>query len=137
LISIGAYEKAETEIRIFENDFATDGPVYRYKIALLAARAAHSPGLLKQDREKILQDARALALLGIGRFPQNKTIMAAYGDVGVEFYRLTGSYAYFDEALACLRAAEDQLGDPDIARTINRLNRRLQGQPVEIVESDR
>jgi hypothetical protein len=50
LIEAGAYEKAEIEIRIFENDFGIDGPVYRYKVQLLLARSQNAPGLLEEDR---------------------------------------------------------------------------------------
>lgn len=53
LIDAGAYEKAETEIRIFEKDFGADGPVYRYKIQLLLARAVRVPGILPEDRIQI------------------------------------------------------------------------------------
>ena len=39
LISTGDYDQAETEIRVFESDFSLDGPVYRYKVNLMVARA--------------------------------------------------------------------------------------------------
>jgi SIR2-like domain len=131
LIEAGSYEKAETEIRIFEKDFGIDGPVYRYKVQLLLARAQHAPGLLPEDRLQILESAKTVALVGIVRFPLNKTLLAAYAEVGVEYYRRTGSYEYFDHAIKLLRDAEEGLGDPDVARIINRYVRRIQGQPFE------
>ena len=120
LIAAGEYEKAETEIRVFERDFNADGPVYRYKVNLLVSRAVHAPGLMTEDRIRILEDGRALALAGIGRFPHNKALLAAYAELGVEHYRRSGSYSYFDEAMKYLRDAEEQLGDPDINRIIAR-----------------
>lgn len=39
LIDVNQLEKAETEIRLFENDFGTEGPLERFKIILLLARA--------------------------------------------------------------------------------------------------
>jgi hypothetical protein len=131
LIDAGAYEKAETEIRIFEKDFAADGPVYRYKVQLLLARAVRVPGILQEDRIQILESAREMALVGINRFPLNKTLLTAFADVGIEYYRRTSSYAYFDEAIEMLRTAEDRLGDPDVARIIAGLVRRVQGQSYE------
>ncbi|WFU53617.1 SIR2 family protein [Bradyrhizobium pachyrhizi] len=131
LIGAGAYEKAETEIRIFEKDFGADGPVYRYKVQLLLARAVRVPGILPEDRLQILDSAREMALLGISRFPLNKTLLTAYADVGVEYYRRTSSYAYFDEAIEMLKNAEERLGDPDVSRIISRYVRRIQGQVSE------
>lgn len=72
-----------------------------------------------------------MALVGINRFPLNKTLLTAYADVGIEYYRRTSSYEYFDEAIEMLKTAEDRLGDPDVARIIARLVRRVQGQPYE------
>jgi hypothetical protein len=134
LISTGDYEKAETEIRVFESDFGVDGPVYRYKVNLMVARAVHSPGLMGEDRVQILEDGRDLALVGIGRFGLNKALLAAYAELGIECYRLTGSYSYFDEAMQKLRDAEEKLGDPDVSKIIARLTRRIQGQPYEAAE---
>lgn len=131
LIGAGAYDKAETEIRIFEKDFGADGPVYRYKVQLLLARAVHVPGILAEDRLKILESAREMALLGINRFPLNKTLLTAYADVGVEYYRRTSSYVYFDEAIEMLKSAEECLGDPDLSRIIGKYVRRIQGQAYE------
>jgi hypothetical protein len=134
LIEAGDYEKAETEIRVFERDFSVDGPVYRYKVNLLVSRAVNAPGLMNEDRIKILEDGRELALVAISRFPHNKALLAAYADLGIEYYRRTGSYVYFDEAMNYLRIADEALGDPDLSRMIARYTRRLQGQPFEAAE---
>jgi hypothetical protein len=131
LIASGEYDKAETEIRVFQADFSLDGPAYRYKVDLLVARATKSPGLMQEDRLKILEDGRELALGGMNRFSLNKSLLAAYGELGLEYYRNAGSYVVIDDALARLRDAEDKLGDPDISRIIARLTRRLKGQPLE------
>ncbi len=136
MIDAVAYDKAETEIRIFENDFGADGPVYRYKVLLLLSRAQHAPGILQEDRIQILERAKEMALLAISRFPLNKTLLAAYAEVGVEFYRLTRSYECFDHAIELLKEAEAKLGDPDVARIVNRYVRRVQGQPYDMTEED-
>jgi hypothetical protein len=131
LIASGDYDKAETEIRVFEADFSLDGPVYRYKVDLLVARASKSPGLMTEDRVTILEEARDLALVGMNRFALNKSLLAAYAEVGVQYYKLVGAYSIFDEAMSRLREAEEKLGDPDLNRVISRLERRIQGQATE------
>jgi SIR2-like domain len=100
LIDQGLFEKAETEIRLFNKDFGRDGPVHRYKIKLLVQRAVRSPGLLDEDRIAILEEAHSLAVQGVSRYPINKNILSAYAELGIEYYRKTGSYAFFDEAIA-------------------------------------
>ena len=42
LISLGQFEKAETEIRIYQNDFKREAPIERCKILLLIARATET-----------------------------------------------------------------------------------------------
>jgi len=131
LIASGDYDKAETEIRVFETDFSLDGPVYRYKVDILVARASKSPGLMREDRITILEEARDMGLVGMNRFALNKSLLAAYAEVGLEYYKMVGSYGVFDDAMSRLREAEEKLGDPDITRTISRLTRRIQGQATE------
>jgi hypothetical protein len=136
LIASGDYDRAETEIRVFESDFTLDGPVYRYKVDLMVARASKSPGLLREDRITILEEARDLALRGMNRFAWNKSLLAAYAELGLAYYKIVGSYPVFDDAMARLRDAEERLSDPDISRTISRLMRRIHGQPTETAEFD-
>jgi hypothetical protein len=134
LIDSGAYEKAETEIRIFEKDFGIDGPVYRYKVNLLVSRAVHAPGILIEDRIQILEQGRELALVGIRRFQYNKALLAAYAELGLEYFKLAKTHAIFDEAIELLKKAEQHLADPDVSRTISRLMRRVQGHAMQIID---
>lgn len=131
LIDQGEFEKAETEIRVFNFDFGPDGPVHRYRITLMVARAARAPGLLDEDRIAILEQAQELASSGIARFPNNKSILAAYAELGVEYLRRTGKYTFFDAAMDELKAAETRLADPDITTMISRFERRAAGSEVE------
>jgi hypothetical protein len=131
LIATGEYDRAETEIRVFETDFGLDGPVYRYKVDLMVARAIKSPALMEEDRVTILEEGRDLALAGINRFGLHKSLLAAYAELGLEYYRITKDYGVFDDAMNRLAEAEEKLGDPDVTRTISRLTRRVHGQPVE------
>jgi hypothetical protein len=135
LIGMGEFEKAETEIRIFEKDFGRDGPVARYKVTLLTARATKTVGIMEEDRLAILEQARALAVNSIQQFPYNKSLLTAYCDVGVEIYRRMGDYSVYDEAMSEFRAAEERIGDPDIGRLIARYESRILGQPIETADA--
>ncbi len=127
LIDQGQFEKAETEIRLFNKDFGLDGPVHRYKIRLMVARATQTPGILREDRLAYFQQAHELATAGLNRYQNNKLILSAFGDLGIEYYRMTGEYAYYDEAIKRLREAEEYLGDPEIGLIVTRLDRRIGG----------
>jgi hypothetical protein len=105
--------------------------VYRYKVDLVVARATKSPGLLSEDRVTILEGGREIAFAGMNRFALNKSLLAAYAELGLEYYRITGGLEVFDDAMSRLSEAEERLGDPDVTRTISRLMQRLRGQPAD------
>jgi hypothetical protein len=98
----------------------------------MVARATKSPGLLAEDRITILEEGRELALTGVNRFALNKSLLAAYAELGLEYNRITGDYEVVDDAMSRLSEAEEKLGDHDVNRTISRFMRRLQGQHVEV-----
>lgn len=128
LIEIGDFEKADGEIRIFEKDLGRDAPVMRYRIKLLIGRALETRGILPEDRVAILCQARDAALQAILRLPDNKLLLGIYCEVGVEIYRINGDYATYDEAMLRLKAAEANVGDPDLSKIIRRYERIMAGQ---------
>lgn len=134
LIEMGEFEKAETEIRIFEKDFKRDGPVARYKIKLLLARARSTPGILEEDRTAILTMARPLAERFVRQFPHSKSLLVTYCELGLEILTRTGDFAAYDAALTELRAAEDRLGDPDIPRLVARFQSKAAGYSEESID---
>lgn len=136
LIALGEFEKAETEIRIYQKDFRREAPIERYKILLLVARATETKGLQLSDRSVILEQARELAAACAERYDGNKHVLGAYCEVGVHAFKLTGSHKIFDEAMSVLRKAESRLGDPDITRMVVRYERRLSAQEISVSESD-
>ncbi|WP_291382963.1 MULTISPECIES: SIR2 family protein [Achromobacter] len=136
LIALGEFEKAETEIRIYQKDFRREAPIDRYKILLLLARATETKGLQLGDRNVILEQARELAATSAERYDGNKHVLGAYCEVGVHAFKLTGSHRIFDEAMSVLRKAESRLGDPDITRMVIRYERRLSAQEISVTESD-
>lgn len=123
LIESGEFEKAATEIRIFETDFRTEGPIAKYKISLLVARALRSPGLQDSDRSKILDDARRSAERACVRFKQNKYVFYVYCDVGLALMYHDKESDTFQTAMECLRRAEERLGDPDVTKKIKKYER--------------
>lgn len=127
LIDLGEFEKAESEIRIFEKDFQRDGPVVRYRILLMIARATLTPALLHEDRIVILEQAREFAAAASEKYETNKTVLGAYCELGVETFKLTGSHSVYDEAMNRIKKAEARLGDPDITKMILRYQRRITG----------
>ncbi|CRM50574.1 MULTISPECIES: SIR2 family protein [unclassified Pseudomonas] len=127
LIDINEIEKADTEIRLFENDFKADGPVHRFKIMLLLARAERTPGILDEDRIAILDKARALASYAVDRYKDNKDIMRIFCDVGIEVFKKTKDMSVFNEAMGKLRLAEERIGDPDITGLIIQYQRKISG----------
>jgi hypothetical protein len=131
LIDMGDFDQAQTEIRIFEKDFRSDGPVARYKIKLMVARAIRTPGLMQEDRVVILEQAREEAVVATRRYEYTPQVFGAYADVGFEIFRLTGRTDVFDAAMAELKEAENRIGDPQITRIIRRFQRRMAGQPSE------
>lgn len=137
LIDVNELEKAETEIRLFENDFGADGPLERFKIILLMARADRAKGLLSEDRLAILEMARDKAIRAIERYRNNKNILKTYCDVGLEVFKKTQDSSAFEDAISKLRDAEIRLGDPEITSALIYFERQfshIQSQSSEEVE---
>lgn len=130
MIDDGDFEKAETEIRLFHSDFGFDGPVQRYRVKLLLERARKTPGIMDEDRVTILSKAHALAQSGARRFPNNRSILSIYAELGIEIFRRTGAYNVFDEAITALKRLRDSTGDPDIERIITSYSHRIIGHDI-------
>lgn len=135
LIEMGDFEKAEGEIRIFEKDFGRDAPVTRYRISILTGRALNAIGILEEDRIAILYQARDASKIAMAKFPDNKLILGAYCEVGIQIYRKTADYSIYDDGMKELKAAEVRIGDPDISALINKYERKLSGQAIHISET--
>ena len=126
LVSLGEYDQAEVEIKLFSSDFQRlDGPATRYKIDLAVARAVRSDGIMEEDRIVMLEKAREVASAAATRFKGNKAVLTSYCEVGLETARLTGSRDIFDIAISHLKAAEESTADKEISRRIAGLEARL------------
>ena len=138
LIEADQFDPAETELRMFQNDFGLDGPAVRYKIVLATARAVRAPGLMDEDRAVLLEKARDTASAAAVRYQMNKGILIAYCELGIETAKLTGRAEVFEVAMTELKKAEDRIGDPAISVAIARLNRRISNirtEPLDLANS--
>jgi predicted thioredoxin/glutaredoxin len=123
LTSMGQFEQAGTEIRIFEKDFRTDAPVARLKVELLIARATETEGILLEDRMAILAQAREAALRATAKHVNSSAVFGAYCAVGLNILRYSGARETFDDAMAKLRRTQERLADPDIGSIVRRYER--------------
>lgn len=137
LIDVNELEKAETEIRLFENDFRADGPLERFKIILLLVRADRAKGILSEDRLAILEMARDRSIRAVERYKNNKNILKTYCNVGLEIFKRTKDPSAFEDAIHKLRDAETRLVDPEITNSLIYFERQyshIQSQASEEVE---
>ncbi|MFP9462418.1 SIR2 family protein [Pectobacterium brasiliense] len=128
MIDLGDFDKAETEIRIFDKDFRADGSIMRYKISLLTARGVNTPGIMDEDRMTILRDAEKVANIAIQRFPDHKYILSSYCSLGLEIYKKSKDISVFDDAIDRLKQAEERTSDPEVSKLILKFERIISGQ---------
>lgn len=127
LIAEGEYEPASNEIRIFEKELRTDPPIVRYKAMILIARSRKSSGLLNEDRVVMLEGARGIIDKGLERFAHDRALHATNLDIGLDNFKITGSWAVFDGALDRLGRAEQQYLDPEMSRMLSRYKAQAEG----------
>lgn len=135
LTDMGHYDQAQTEIRIFENDFKIDAPVTRLKIELMISRATDSPGILTEDRLAILEQAKDLAVTGTRRHPNSSGVFSAYCKVGINLLRYSGNRTVFDDAMEKLFKAAERLADPEMNSLIRHYE-RLEANILSEIEID-
>lgn len=124
LISLEKFDLAETEIRVFKHDIGVDGPVARYQVVLLLARAMYTPGLMDEDRLVILRQAESQAAASAEKYRNNRQVLMAYCDVGLELIKQAKDEACLDAALKALKEAEIRTGDEMITKSIRHYERR-------------
>jgi hypothetical protein len=86
---------------------------------------------MDEDRIILLDKAREFAAAAVVRFRENKAVLTAYCEVGLEIARLTGSREVFDVAIEDLKKAEEKIGDADISRRIARLEARINSISID------
>jgi hypothetical protein len=120
LIVLGKFDVAEGEIRIFERELSTDGPVLRYKIRLKLGIAKHTDGIQNEDRAALVSEASSMAVKCLDRFPDDKNMYRVYLETGVDWYRYTGKPQLFEEAMQAAASAQERLLDPELRSIISK-----------------
>ncbi len=124
LISLEKFDLAETEIRVFKHDIGVDGPVARYQVVLLLARVMYTPGLMDEDRLVILRQAESQAAASAEKYSNNRHVLTAFCDVGIELIRRANDETCFDAAMKALKEAEVRTSDEEITKSIRHYERR-------------
>ena len=124
LIRQGAFNDADTEIRVFANDLRLDGPVRRHKVRLILERAISSADLMPEDKAKLLNDAHDAAVVLLEKFPNMPHTLRLFADVCLEIFKATGDYSYVDSVRVVIKRAENETGDPEVTQALVAFERR-------------
>ncbi len=125
-IRMGRYERAASEIRIFESDLKADAPVWRYKISLSLERSRHSPGLMPEDRLTLVKESSLIARRALERFKDDASLYEAFCDTGIQYMRLSGDWSIVDESLKQFRDRSENALDPEFSRSFARYQIKIQ-----------
>lgn len=120
LIDMGEFEIAEAEIKSFEKDIKTDGPLLRYKVRLKLGLARQMPGISDGDRASIVLEGASIAENAIRKFPDDKNIFRAHLDCGIAYYKYTGKADVFERAMSLALEAQSRILDPDLRSIISK-----------------
>jgi len=123
LIDMGEFEVAEAEIKAFEKDIKTDGPLLRYKVRLKLGLARKMPGISDGDRASIVLEGSAIAENAIRKFPDDKNIFRVHLDSGIACYKYTKKTDLFERAMSLALEAQSRILDPDLRSLISKYER--------------
>ena len=132
LIVLGNFDIAEGEIRIFERELNSDGPVLRYKIRLKLGIAKYAEGIQDEDRAALVSEAAAMSVKCLERYPDDKNMYRVYLDTGVDWYRYTGKSQVFEDAMLAAAAAQERLLDPELRGIISKYLRVGEEMGVQV-----
>jgi GTPase SAR1 family protein len=111
-------EDADQGLRNAIEAVGSDGPLDRYKVRLLIARANRTVGIGEDDRLALVRRAYETAEGNIRHHPSDKFSYRALCDVAVELVHRGESPYILDDPIAKLREAADQILDPEMDRLI-------------------
>lgn len=135
LIGSSEFEQAANEIRIFESDLNSDGPITRLKALLFMRRAQQTKGLMADDRISMLQEALAILYDGITKFRNDRRLYETACDVGLQLLKFGAGWKSFDEALRTFESRAEDSADTEFARSVQTYKikaRQIQnGEPVQ------
>lgn len=132
LIKMEKFDVAENEIRFFEKEFRSDGPVMRYKVRLKLGIAKNAIGIQDSDRTALAHEAATLALSALEKFPDDKNMYRTYLDTGVAIFKYSTKPEVFENAMRTAAEAQERLLDPELRGIISRYLRVGQEMGVEV-----
>lgn len=118
LLEYESLEDAEYGLRNAIEAVGSDGPLDRYKVRLLLARAERTPGIADGDRLALVRKAFETAEENIRRHPADKFSYRALCDVAVELVRRGESPYILDNPIDKMREAADRILDPTMDRDL-------------------
>jgi hypothetical protein len=118
LLEHESLEDAEYGLRNAIEAVGSDGPLDRYKVRLLLARAERTPGIGDSDRLALVRRAFETAEENIRRHPADKFSYKALCDVAVDLVRRGESPYILDNPLQKMREAADRILDPTMDRDL-------------------
>ncbi|WP_437997816.1 SIR2 family protein [Sorangium sp. So ce185] len=124
LMDTGAFDDAETEIRLAVDVVGPDSPLQRYRARLYLERAKNTAGLMVEDRRVLIEEAHRIAEDSVRRFPDDKYAYYVFEDIGWAAYESSSDGKYLDEAIDRLRVGYERTLDPDLEERLRRLRGR-------------
>lgn len=118
LLEHGGLEDTEYALRSALDAVGSDGPLDRFKVRLLLARAERTAGINDEDRLALVRRAYQTAEANIGHHRNDKFTYRALCEVAVELVRRGESPYILDEAITKFREAADRILDPEMDRQL-------------------
>jgi GTPase SAR1 family protein len=118
LLEHESLEDAEYGLRNAIEAVGSDGPLDRYKVRLLLARAERTPGIGNGDRLALVRRAFETAEENIRKHPADKFSYKALCDVSIELVRRGENPYIMDDPINKMREAADRILDPTMDRDL-------------------
>lgn len=118
LLNSESLEDVEYVIRNAVETVGPDGPIDRYRVRLLLARAKLTQGIAEHDRVSILRKAYELATKNVSHHRYDKHSYRVLCQVAIKLIERGESPFILDEAIAKLRSGADKILDPEMQRDV-------------------
>lgn len=118
LLFEGDFEQASYAIRDAKEAVGADGPIDRYGVRLLVARAEMTAGIEESDRVALLRQAYEVAMNNIAKHHRDKHAYRALCDVALKLIDNGEPRYILEEAVARMREAADEILDPDMDKDL-------------------
>lgn len=116
LLDYGSLEDVEYGLRNAIEAVGGDGPLDRYRVRLLLARAERTSGISDGDRLALVRRAYEVAEANIGYHPNDKFSYRSLCDVALKLVQRGESPYVLDTPIAKMREAAERILDPEMDR---------------------